>query len=155
MLQTLSSPVLLRAVQSQSTRLLKRPEIVETVRLNHQLAYAKAAASEDKPVVFLHGLFGSASTFKHFAQSNQIQRVRSRSYLIELRNHGHSGHHHSMNLLDQAEDLHRFLIENNITEKVTLVGHSLGGKVAMAYSLLYPENVAGLCSLDSPPVDRN
>jgi pimeloyl-ACP methyl ester carboxylesterase len=47
------------------------------------------------------------------------------------------------------------LKEHDIDEKVTLVGHSLGGKVAMAYSLIYPEKVEALCSIDSPPVDRN
>jgi len=47
------------------------------------------------------------------------------------------------------------LKENDIDEKVTLVGHSLGAKVAMAYSLLHPERVEALCSIDSPPVDRN
>ena len=42
-----------------------------------------------------------------------------------------------------------------IEDRVTLVGHSLGGKVAMAFSLLYPEKTAGVCSIDSPPVNRN
>jgi pimeloyl-ACP methyl ester carboxylesterase len=60
-----------------------------------------------------------------------------------------------MNIYDQVEDLHMFLKENGIDEKVTLVGHSLGGKIAMAYSLIYPERVEALCSIDSPPVNRN
>jgi pimeloyl-ACP methyl ester carboxylesterase len=60
-----------------------------------------------------------------------------------------------MSIYEQAEDLNLFLRENDIEEKVTLVGHSFGAKVAMAYSLLYPEKVEALCSIDSPPVDRN
>jgi pimeloyl-ACP methyl ester carboxylesterase len=60
-----------------------------------------------------------------------------------------------MHIYSQVQDLHRYLNENGINEKVTLVGHSLGAKVAMAYSLLHPERVEGLCSIDSPPVDRN
>ena len=39
-------------------------------------------------------------------------------------------------------------------EKVVLVGHSLGGKVAMTFAQLFPENVLGLCSMDSPPINR-
>lgn len=60
-----------------------------------------------------------------------------------------------MSIYDQAHDLHDFLQENEVDDKVTLVGHSLGGKVAMAYSLLFPDKVEALCSIDSPPVDRN
>lgn len=60
-----------------------------------------------------------------------------------------------MSIYEQAEDLHLFLEQNDITDKVTLIGHSLGAKVAMAYSLLHPDKVDALCSIDSPPVDRN
>jgi len=60
-----------------------------------------------------------------------------------------------MSIYEQAQDLNNFLTENQINDKVTLIGHSLGGKVAMAYSLLYPERVQAICSIDSPPVDRN
>lgn len=60
-----------------------------------------------------------------------------------------------MNYLDHAHDVNRFLEDNNITEKVTLVGHSIGGKVAMEFALLFPEKVNGICSIDSPPVNRN
>ena len=77
------------------------------------------------------------------------------SYLIDLRNHGLSERAESMSIYEQAQDLHMFLKYNEISDKVTLVGHSLGAKVAMAYSLLYPDNVDALCSIDSPPVDRN
>lgn len=90
-----------------------------------------------------------------YAEAHQIQNCRSQIYLLDLRNHGRSGRSTSMNYLQQAEDLNRFLEENEIDDKVTLVGHSLGGKVAMAFSLLYPEKTAGLCSIDSPPVNRN
>jgi len=75
--------------------------------------------------------------------------------MVELRNHGLSGNHHSMNIYEQVEDFNRFLTENFVDEKVTLIGHSLGGKVAMLFSLLYPEKVDALCSIDSPPVNRN
>ena len=60
-----------------------------------------------------------------------------------------------MSIYDQVKDLHSFLNENQINDKVTLIGHSLGGKVAMAYSLLHPERVQAICSIDSSPVDRN
>lgn len=128
---------------------------METVKLNSHLVLAKKTAFEEKPVVFLHGLFGSTSTFKAYAQNHKIQNMRSRSYLVDLRNHGLSGNNKSMNIYDQVEDLNLFLQENDISEKVTLVGHSLGGKLAMAFSLMYPDKVDAICSIDAPPVDRN
>ena len=55
-------------------------------------------------------------------------------------------------------DLWRYIHSNGLLEQspdgVTLIGHSLGGKVAMMFALVFPELVKGVCSLDSPPVDR-
>lgn len=75
--------------------------------------------------------------------------------MLDLRNHGRSGRAENMSIYEQAQDLHQFILREGIDDKITLVGHSLGAKVAMAYSLLYPDRVDALCSLDSPPVDRN
>ena len=52
-------------------------------------------------------------------------------------------------------DIYQFLQENQINEKVTFIGHSLGAKAAMSFALLYPERVHALCSIDSVPLDRN
>ena len=52
-------------------------------------------------------------------------------------------------------DIHKFLEDNQIDEKVTFIGHSLGAKAAMSFALLYPERVHALCSIDSVPLDRN
>lgn len=57
---------------------------------------------------------------------------------MDLRNHGFSGRNEEMNYYALAQDLNRFLVENNIKDEVTLIGHSLGGKIAMAFALLYP-----------------
>mgnify|MGYP003944055809 CR=1 FL=1 len=55
-------------------------------------------------------------------------------------------------------DLWRYIHSAGLLEEspdgVTLIGHSLGGKVAMMMALVFPELVKGVCSLDSPPVDR-
>ena len=71
-----------------------------------------------------------------------------------MRNHGLSGRAESMCYIEQAHDLNNFIEQTGIEDKVTLVGHSMGAKVAMAYSLLFPDRVEALCSIDSPPVDR-
>ena len=40
-------------------------------------------------------------------------------------------------------------------ERVVLVGHSMGGKVAMTFACKWPKKVAGLVSMDQPPINRN
>ena len=107
------------------------PKQIATVKLNAEDVFGKKDAHTDKPVVFLHGMFGSSSTFRTYAQSPEIQKQRSRSYLFDLRNHGRSENIESMCLIEQAMDVDRFLTENGIKEKVTLVSHSMGAKVAM------------------------
>lgn len=51
-----------------------------------------------------------------------------------------------------ARDIIHFLDSHNM-EKSILVGHSMGGKVAQATALLYPERVDGLVVLDIAPVE--
>ena len=57
-----------------------------------------------------------------------------------------------------ALDLRRYIMENQLDtpgSKVTLLGQSMGGKIAMTFASLFPHLVDGLISIDSPPVDRN
>lgn len=53
-----------------------------------------------------------------------------------------------------ANDLLRF-IDLRELEHITLIGHNIGGKTAMAFSQLFPTRVAGLISLDTAPVASN
>ena len=53
-----------------------------------------------------------------------------------------------------AEDVKKYIDHSNL-KKVTLVGQSMGGKVALTLASKYPHLIDGLVSLDSPPVDRN
>lgn len=54
-------------------------------------------------------------------------------FLVDLRNHGESDHHDSMTYDEMANDLLRFM-DNRQLDKVTLIGHNLGSKTAMAFS---------------------
>lgn len=68
-----SSLALIKAVRSQRSKLLKKPTSCNTVKLHHeQIMASSKPAYEHKPVVFLHGLFGSSSSFKVFAQNQEI-----------------------------------------------------------------------------------
>ena len=132
------------------------PERYETVKMHSQFVKKLDNGKEERgpPLIFLHGMLGSSYTFKFYAQNDKIQKHKS-SILLDLRNHGLSGNSASMGYFNMAQDLNRFLIESEISEPVTLIGHSLGAKMAMQFSLLYPDKVHAVCSMDSPPVNRN
>ena len=82
------------------------------------------------PMVILHGLFGSGDNWlthgKYFAHNYEV-------FLVDLRNHGNSPHHSEMNFDVMAEDLLQFFADQDLRD-VILVGHSLGGKVAMRFA---------------------
>ncbi|KAL3921756.1 MAG: hypothetical protein SGILL_002576 [Bacillariaceae sp.] len=70
---------------------------------------------------------------------------------VDLRNHGDSGHADDMSYSCMAQDVIQFLDAQGL-QKIVVVGHSMGGKVAQALALLYPERVEGLVVLDIAPV---
>lgn len=99
-------------------------------------------------VVLIHGLFGSLENL------NVIAKALSENYTvtnIDLRNHGKSFHSDSMNYTVMAADVLKLLNHLNIN-KAHIVGHSMGGKVAMQLALSYPERVEKLVVMDISPV---
>ncbi|WP_421418293.1 alpha/beta fold hydrolase [Pseudoalteromonas lipolytica] len=99
-------------------------------------------------VVLIHGLFGSLENL------NVIAKALSENYTvtnIDLRNHGKSFHSDSMNYSVMAADVLELLNHLNIN-KAHIVGHSMGGKVAMQLALNYPERVEKLVVMDISPV---
>ena len=71
-------------------------------------------------------------------------------FLVDLRNHGESDHHRSMTYEEMADYLIRF-IDRRELNRVSLIGHNIGGKTAMAFAKMFPGRVAGLISLDTAP----
>lgn len=108
-------------------------------------------------LIFLHGIFGQASSFRFLAKKREIQQNFT-VHLLDMRNHGGSGRHADMDYLSLAHDLYQYMEQHRLTDvekSVSLVGHSMGGKAAMTFAALFPELVHQLVSLDSPPVDRS
>jgi pimeloyl-ACP methyl ester carboxylesterase len=99
---------------------------------------------QGQPLVLLHGLFGSADNWgtfaKHFSQYYQVISV-------DLRNHGRSPHSESQNYTDMAGDLVELCDSLNL-DTIHLLGHSLGGKVAMQFATQYPERIDQLIVVD-------
>lgn len=84
-----------------------------------------------KPLVILHGLFGSSDNWATFARQLSSE-LPYEIYTVDLRNHGRSPHHYSFSMEALVDDLQNFLVKNNI-ESPVLFGHSLGGKVILNY----------------------
>ncbi|MGH8659105.1 MAG: alpha/beta fold hydrolase [Gammaproteobacteria bacterium] len=106
------------------------------------------ASGAGEPIVLLHGLFGSASNWGSVAkQLQQDYRV----VRADLRNHGDSPHAKSMSYREMADDVFA-LLDRLALSKTHLIGHSLGGKVAMVCALLCPLRVQQLIVVDSAPV---
>ena len=99
-------------------------------------------------VVFVHGLFGQGRNWTTIAKG---LADRHRVTLLDLPNHGSSPWTDRVDYLDMAERLAAELGE--LGEPVTLVGHSMGGKVAMQLALRRPELLRALVVVDVAPVD--
>jgi pimeloyl-ACP methyl ester carboxylesterase len=99
-------------------------------------------------VVFVHGLFGQGKNWttvgKGLADSHRVT-------LVDLPNHGHSPWTDRVDYLDMVELLATEL--EQLGEPVTLVGHSMGGKVAMQLALRRPELLRALVVVDIAPVE--
>jgi esterase len=99
---------------------------------------------DGQPLILLHGLFGSSDNWgtiaKHFSQTHQV-------ICVDLRNHGKSPHHHSQSYAEMASDLLE-LCDALHLDTIHLLGHSLGGKVAMQFATQYPERMNMLIVVD-------
>ena len=125
----------------------------ETVSLQWTDFHSPQTDEDHTPVLILHGLLGSKRNFASLASSLGVQLEHQRRIVgVDLRNHGDSEWSDKMTYAAMAQDVLRFLDDQNI-QKVILVGHSMGGKVAQAMSLIYPERVEGLVVLDIAPVE--
>ena len=100
------------------------------------------------PLVVLHGLFGSGSNWRGIARELAATHT---VVSVDLRNHGASPWADAMDYLAMADDV-RQLIERLGLERSAVLGHSMGGKTAMALALMYPEHVDRLIVVDIAPV---
>lgn len=114
--------------------------------LNYQLHHHET--STVSPMIFIHGLFGSLSNLgvlaRHFSEQRTVIQ-------IDVRNHGLSGHSSDINYQLMAEDVLETLSSLNV-HKFVVVGHSMGGKIAMKLADLAREQTEKLVVLDITPI---
>ena len=114
----------------------------------HAIALGEGAEAEP-PVVLLHGLFGSARNFGSLQKS--LAATRKRVIALDLRNHGSSPHGGDTSYAAMAADVVETLAAMEALP-CRLLGHSMGGKVAMRLALDQPTHVERLIVADIAPM---
>ncbi|MFZ4398403.1 MAG: alpha/beta fold hydrolase [Bacteroidales bacterium] len=99
---------------------------------------------DGQPLIILHGLYGMSDNWvthaKHLAVNYKV-------YIPDMRNHGQSGHSDFIDYKLMAEDIAEFIIEHHI-ENPIIMGHSMGGKIAMQFTLDHSYLVDKLIVID-------
>lgn len=108
----------------------------------------KKYGEKGRVIVILHGLFGMLDNWntmaKRLSENFQV-------YILDQRNHGKSFHSDELSYDLMTEDLMTFVDMHGLNQ-INLVGHSMGGKVAMNFALKYPKYVERLIVVDIAPI---
>lgn len=103
---------------------------------------------EGKPLLILHGFLGMSDNWK--TMGAQFAANGFQVHLLDLRNHGRSFHSKEFSYEVMVQDVFEYCQANNL-KKVNILGHSMGGKTAMLFAVIYPEMVEKLIVADIGP----
>lgn len=103
---------------------------------------------EGKPFLFLHGFLGMGDNWKTLG--NKFSEEGYEVHLIDQRNHGRSPHVNEMNYRSMAGDVIRYCEARDL-QNIILLGHSMGGKVAMHVAGSQPSLIDKLIVVDISP----
>jgi len=103
---------------------------------------------EGKPFIILHGYLGMSDNWKTLG--TQFAAEGFQVHMLDLRNHGKSFHSEEFTYEAMVQDVLEYCDEHNL-ETIDLLGHSMGGKVAMLFAAAYPERVEKLVIADIGP----
>ena len=113
-----------------------------SVELHHQIS------GKGEPLILLHGLFGSLDNLGVVARGLQDNW---QIHALDQRNHGKSSHADTMTYPEMADDVLAYMDAQGL-ERATILGHSMGGKVAMQLALNAPGRITGIIVADISPV---
>lgn len=111
------------------------------------MIYSKVEGS-GKPFLIIHGFLGMSDNWKTL--STQFAAEGFEMHLLDMRNHGRSFHSNEFNYDVMVQDVLEYANGKNLDEFI-LLGHSMGGKVAMNFACDYPERVGKLLVADISP----
>jgi esterase len=103
---------------------------------------------EGKPFIIIHGFLGMSDNWKTL--STQFAQLGFQMHLLDMRNHGKSFHSGEFNYEVMVEDVKAY-IDFHKLQNITLLGHSMGGKIAMLFASLYPGVIDKLIIADIGP----
>ncbi len=109
-----------------------------------ELFRIKIGKKGNTPLLILHGLMGSSDNWRQMAKTFSVHHE---VFLPDLRNHGRSLHKYPHSVDAMVQDVIQ-LMDNEGLADVVLMGHSMGGKVAMALALQHPTRVRKLLIVD-------
>lgn len=101
-----------------------------------------------QPLVILHGFLGMGDNWKTLGKEFRSEGFEV--HLVDQRNHGRSFHDPEFNYELLTEDL-KFYCDHHELENMILLGHSMGGKTAMFFSVAFEELVSKLIIADISP----
>jgi pimeloyl-ACP methyl ester carboxylesterase len=99
------------------------------------------------PLIVLHGLFGTQENWRTLSK---VFSQRFQVFALDQRNHGRSPHSEVFTYEAMTEDLDEFMQEHALTSAHVL-GHSMGGKVAMRFAVTRPDLLDKLVVVDIAP----
>lgn len=112
------------------------------------ILYSKIEGEGGIPMLVLHGYFGMSDNWNTFGK--QMVEKGYEMHLLDLRNHGRSFHSDDWSYDFMVEDIIRYMDHYNMCDAIVL-GHSMGGKVAMHLATKYPTRVEKLIVADIAP----
>ena len=125
---------------------LKAPSINTSIAY-HKMKLFCRQMGKGQPLIILHGLFGMSDNWqslaKQFADFFEV-------HLLDLRNHGRSPHSTNFSHFHMAEDLLTYIDQHQLSNAIIL-GHSLGGKVAMKFAVQHSSKIDKLVVVDISP----
>ena len=106
-------------------------------------------SSDGAPLLILHGMLGN---FNNWSWHSRRLAEHFAVYALDMRNHGASPHAPQMDYPTMAQDVMAFMDQHGI-DKAHILGHSMGGKIAMQLALNAPQRVLRLVVADVAPVE--
>jgi pimeloyl-ACP methyl ester carboxylesterase len=103
---------------------------------------------EGHPLIIIHGFLGMSDNWKSLA--SLYASTGYQVHMIDLRNHGRSFHSDDFSYEIMSKDVLAYCQQYNLKD-ISIIGHSMGGKVAMLFATTYPEMVEKLVVADIGP----
>ncbi|WP_264565537.1 alpha/beta fold hydrolase [Flavobacterium sp. N3904] len=103
---------------------------------------------EGFPLLILHGFLGMSDNWKTLGV--QFAEAGFQVHLLDMRNHGRSFHSEEFSYEVMVQDVYDYCQENNLNN-ISIIGHSMGGKIAMLLATTYPKLIDKLVVADIGP----